>query len=46
VICVFLEKGGHGVSAVAVAKEVIGRMCQEGLLDAPAGTPRPGAPLD
>jgi len=43
VICVFLEKGGHGVSAVTVAKEVIGRMCQEGLLDVTAGAPRPGA---
>ena len=33
VICVFLEKGGHGTSAVAVAKQVIERMCKEGLVE-------------
>jgi penicillin-binding protein 2 len=35
-ICVFLEKGGHGSSAVEVAKRVIEQMCQADLLDGAA----------
>lgn len=33
-ICVFLEKGGHGTSAVAVAREIIERMYDQGFLGA------------
>jgi penicillin-binding protein 2 len=38
VICVFLEKGGHGTSSVLVAKRIIEQMVQQGLLEAPRST--------
>jgi penicillin-binding protein 2 len=32
-ICVFLERGGHGYSAVVVSKNIIEAMAQEGLIE-------------
>ncbi|MGE5308463.1 MAG: penicillin-binding protein 2 [Deltaproteobacteria bacterium] len=38
VISVFLEKGGHGTSAAAVARDVIEKMCEDGLVELPVKT--------
>jgi penicillin-binding protein 2 len=32
-ICVFLERGGHGYSAVVISKTIIAAMAQEGLIE-------------
>jgi cell division protein FtsI/penicillin-binding protein 2 len=32
-ICVFLERGGHGSSAVVISKTIIEAMAQEGLVE-------------